>query len=221
MQEIIVKNKKADIKKVELFGFKKCNKRYEYTTSFMNGDFTLLVKISENNKILTELTENETKEIYTLHLTDAEGNFIGQIRDEYNKVIEKIIKECFIYDVFKNNYTKKVISYIKDVYSDELEYLWEKFPDNAIARRKDNSKWYLIIMTVKKNKLGFDSDEKIEVIDIRADKNQIQELTEKPDIYPGYHMNKKNWITIILDGSIKIEEIYKFIDKSYALAKKS
>ena len=32
-------------------------------------------------------------------------------------------------------------------------------------------------------------------------------------------MNKKYWITIILDGSVDIKEIYKFIDKSYILNK--
>lgn len=33
-------------------------------------------------------------------------------------------------------------------------------------------------------------------------------------------MNKQNWITIILDGSMDIEEIFEYIDKSYILAAK-
>jgi len=220
MQEKIIKNKKADIKKLESFGFKKYNNGYKYVTHLMNNDFTLTILLLENNKLTTELIENETNELYTLHLTDAEGNFVGQIRDEYNNTISKIVEKCFVYDVFKNKYTKKIINYIKEKYSDELEYLWEKFPDNAIARRKDNSKWYLLIMTIKKSKLGFESDEKIEVINVRAEKEQITELLQQPDIYPGYHMNKKSWITIMLDGSMKIENIYNLIDKSYFLAKK-
>lgn len=36
--------------------------------------------------------------------------------------------------------------------------------------------------------------------------------------FPGWHMNKRNWYTIILDGSVSIEEIYCRIDKSYQLA---
>ena len=200
MQEKIIKNKKADIKKLESFGFKKYNNGYKYVTHLMNNDFTLTILLLENNKLTTELIENETNELYTLHLTDAEGNFVGQIRDEYNNTISKIVEKCFVYDVFKNKYTKKIINYIKEKYSDELEYLWEKFPDNAIARRKDNSK--------------------IEVINVRAEKEQITELLQQPDIYPGYHMNKKSWITIMLDGSMKIENIYNLIDKSYFLAKK-
>ena len=36
-------------------------------------------------------------------------------------------------------------------------------------------------------------------------------------ITPGYHMNKKHWNTVILDGSIPDEELVKMIDESYAL----
>lgn len=39
-------------------------------------------------------------------------------------------------------------------------------------------------------------------------------------ILPGYHMNKKHWITICLDGSVPIDDICRKIDESYLLAKK-
>ena len=38
-------------------------------------------------------------------------------------------------------------------YCDELEFLWQKFPDNAVWRRKDNKKWYGALLTVSKEKL--------------------------------------------------------------------
>ena len=37
-------------------------------------------------------------------------------------------------------------------------------------------------------------------------------------IFAGYHMNKNSWITIKLDGSIKIEKIFELIDNSYKLS---
>jgi len=39
-------------------------------------------------------------------------------------------------------------------------------------------------------------------------------------IIPGYHMNKKHWNTIILDGSIPVGEIFIMIDDSYDLVVK-
>lgn len=36
-------------------------------------------------------------------------------------------------------------------------------------------------------------------------------------VIPGYHMNKKHWNTVLLDGSIPVGEIQRMIDHSYAL----
>ena len=40
-------------------------------------------------------------------------------------------------------------------------------------------------------------------------------------VIPGYHMNKKHWNTVILDGSIPDGEIERMIDRSYGLVVKS
>jgi predicted DNA-binding protein (MmcQ/YjbR family) len=39
-------------------------------------------------------------------------------------------------------------------------------------------------------------------------------------VIPGYHMNKKHWNTVVLDGSIPVGEIERMIDRSYALVVK-
>ncbi|WP_342566236.1 MmcQ/YjbR family DNA-binding protein [Paenibacillus sp. FSL R7-0345] len=36
-------------------------------------------------------------------------------------------------------------------------------------------------------------------------------------VKPGYHMNKKHWNTVIVDGSLSLTEIYDMIDHSYNL----
>ena len=213
------KYKKPDYNKMLNFGFEKTDETYIYKTDLIDGDFLMTVTIDKDG-LKTLVTEKETGDEYTLHLTDAEGTFIGQIRDEYNSVLKEIGEKCYNIGIFKFEYSYKVIDYVRQKYKDEIEYLWEKFPDNGIARRKDNKKWYLAILTVGRDKLGFDSEEKVEVIDLRADVNELQELTKQPNIFPGYHMNKKHWITYILDGSTDIEEIYKRIDDSYKLAGK-
>ncbi|MDE6189435.1 MAG: MmcQ/YjbR family DNA-binding protein, partial [Clostridia bacterium] len=115
-------------------------------------------------------------------------------------------------------YAKEIIKYIRGKYGDELEFLWEKFDDNAIWRRKDNSKWYALILKVSRRKLGVDSDETVEIIDLRVDPKETQTLIDNKRYYPAYHMNKKSWITICLDGSLDMEEICKRIDVSYDLA---
>jgi len=41
-----------------------------------------------------------------------------------------------------------------------------------------------------------------------------------PAIKPGYHMNKRHWNTVTLDGSIPSGEIQRMVDNSYALVVK-
>ena len=64
----------------------------------------------------------------------------------------------------------------------------------------------------------------IEVFDfccIKCDPDWSGELQARyMGIRPGWHMNKKNWYTIILDGRIQTEEVCTRIDESYRLAKK-
>ncbi|MFN5335180.1 MAG: MmcQ/YjbR family DNA-binding protein [Bacteroidota bacterium] len=45
----------------------------------------------------------------------------------------------------------------------------------------------------------------------------LQLRDEYISIIPGYHMNKKHWNTIILDGTVPSSLIYELIDHSYAL----
>ena len=112
----------------------------------------------------------------------------------------------------------EVIKYIKEKYHDDLEFLWEKFPNDAIWRNKQNNKWYGLILTIDENKLGIKSSKKVEIIDLRYPKEDIKNIVDNKKIFPGYHMNKNSWLTIKLDGIVTLQEIYKLIDISYELS---
>jgi predicted DNA-binding protein (MmcQ/YjbR family) len=40
-------------------------------------------------------------------------------------------------------------------------------------------------------------------------------------VLPGYHMNKRHWNTVILDGNVPDDEVFRMIDASYQLVVKS
>ncbi len=59
-------------------------------------------------------------------------------------------------------------------------------------------------------------------INVKCDPETAVELREKYDeVEPGYHMNKKHWNTVFLEGKIPKKELYKMIDDSYMLIVKS
>lgn len=220
MKYIKVENKKINHQKLLEYGFL-YNNSYIYSKNIFNNEFILDIKISKNGELKANITEKSTNEPYTLHLIDGiNGSFVGQIRKEFEECINEIIDLCYDTDVFKEKTTFKIINYIQKKYNDMPEYLWEKFPRNAVFRRKDNKKWYAAILTAKKCKIGVQGDEIAEIIDLRANTEDIPYLIKKNYIYPGYHMNKKHWITIVLDKSAPVEKVYEMIDVSYNIAAK-
>ena len=76
-----------------------------------------------------------------------------------------------------------------------------------------------MILTIPKRKIGLESDEVIEVINLHNIPKEIEKVIDYKRYFPAYHMNKKHWCTICLDGTIELKEIYKKIDISYELAK--
>ena len=222
MREInnFIKDKKINFKKLKEFGFELIDNSYYYHTSLLKNQFKMSVKISLDNSVFTEIIDTETNEPYVLHLLEMKrSGYSEKVYKAYSEILAKIQKECFEDEVFKTNYTKEIITYVKNKYGDELEFLWEKSPKNAVIRRKSSNKWYVVILTISKRKLNLDSDEIIEVINLHNIAEEIKKLIDYKKYFPAYHMNKKHWCTICLDGTVNLEEIYKKIDISYELAK--
>lgn len=56
---------------------------------------------------------------------------------------------------------------------------------------------------------------------VKCDPDEALELREQyACIIPGYHMNKKHWNTIIVDGTLALKQLQQFIDNSYDLVNK-
>lgn len=214
------KDLKIDFQKLLQFGFVKEKEYYKYETTIMNNQFNLVIQIDSNNVIVSDCIEISTNEkLIPYYVSSSSGTFIGKIKNEYNKILQDIKEKCCSKNIFKNEYSNLIIDYVKNKYNDELEYLWTKFPNNAIWRNKENKKWYGALLIVQKSKLGIDEEGTMEIIDLLIEPERIDQLIDNKKYFEGYHMNKKHWITINLDGSVDINQIYEFIDNSYNLSK--
>lgn len=217
---IIFQNRVCSFERLIDFGFRKKGDTYFYKTVLSSSGFEMNVNVTEQGSISAVVWDTDLHEPYTLHLVSgAVGEFVGKIKSEYEEVLNSISDKCFELDVFKTDFAKEIITYVRSKYGNEPEYLWNRFPDNAVVRRSDNKKWYLAILTVSRSKLGFKSDEIVEAIDLRMKPEEVEKI-DRVNILPGHHMNKKHWITIVLDGTVLLNEIYSLIDNSYKLAKK-
>ena len=214
------KDREVNFEKLIKFGFEKAEEGYVYRTKIFDNQFKMTVKIAEDGEVQTELFDFEAEEFYTLHLvSEASGEFVGKVRAEHGKVLDEICEKCFESSILGGQLTKKVARYARERYGDELEFLWERYTDAAIIRRRDNRKWYALFMTVAKSKLGLEGNEPAEIIDLRFDADELPKKVDGKRYFPGYHMNKKHWITMLLDGSVPLKEILMCLDESYKSAK--
>ena len=69
-------------------------------------------------------------------------------------------------------------------------------------------------MEINKAKLK-DGIGQVEIINLKLDPEEILNLLKKQGYYKAYHMNKKSWITVILDDTLKDKEVEELIDQSY------
>lgn len=215
----ILSDRRADPEKLKTYGFRETDGAYLYEQPILDGAFTLRVRVRADGADAC-LIDAATDEPYTLFLVeDAQGSFIGEVRAAYCDALSAVAEACFAKTVFQSGYSQSVIEYARNTYGDELEFLWEKSPKNAILRRKDNRKWYAALLTISKSKLGAFPDEEIEVLDLRAAPEAIPDMVDGKRVFAGYHMNKKHWITLPLDGTLPAEEICAMLGTSYALAK--
>lgn len=213
-----LKNREINFDKLLEYGFINQNDQYVFRTKICNEQFEMIVCFLEE-KNTSKLIDIANEEEYILiDIQDSTGEFVVKVREEYENKLQDIIGKCTNSNIFKSKQAKEIIRYVKEKYNDELEFLWKKFDENAIWRNKKNNKWYGALLKVIGNKIGINSDEIIEIIDLRYQKENIEDLIDNNKVFPGYHMNKSNWITLKLDDSMETKEILNLLDNSYKLS---
>ncbi|MDD6154922.1 MAG: MmcQ/YjbR family DNA-binding protein [Eubacteriales bacterium] len=227
MFDDLFNHKKPNTYKLADFGFTRSESNsneagscWEYQTDVMSGEFHLLVHIDEQGKIDTDLIEAETGDEYELYKTNASGAYVGEVREAISKALADIAEKCFDTAVYKTDQASLLIERAGKEYGSKLEFLWPKLPDYSVLRRNDNDKWYAVIMIVAGHKLGLETDDKVEIIDFRIEKDEKAELLALSGYYPGWHMNKESWFTVVLDGTLPDSELIKRMGESYELAGK-
>lgn len=93
--------------------------------------------------------------------------------------------------------------------------------DTTVLRHADTGKWFGLIMNVSGNKVGLSPDIKVDVMNVKCkpeDTFTARELSSS--IIPAYHMNKKHWISIILNGTVELELSEALLENSYELTKR-
>ena len=104
---------------------------------------------------------------------------------------------------------QEFINYCLSTYGTSPDYPFDEDFETSVLRHADNRKWYAIVMRVSRRKFGFDSDEVIDVVNLKLPTEMYGSFGVADGVYPAYHMNKLHWISVLLPDAP--EDVIQFL----------
>ena len=192
------------------FGFRKTSAGWTYSEPVANDALVCVITVDAKGAVTENTVDTATKEEYVQHrIAAASGKFVGGVRRDVMALMRRIADACFERDVFKTALARGILSFAETEWGETPEFLWKNFPDYAVLRRKDTDKWYALVARLTADKVGGSKKDIIEVVNMRR-----TEGMDGPRFLPAYHMNKKTWTTIVLDGSVGKDELLGLLSES-------
>lgn len=222
----------------EKYGFRKAGKLYCLKKDLKQDGFYVEIKI-EDEKITAEVFEksgdkNSPDLKYALlDVKNANGAFVSSILENVKNILNDFFEHCFEKEYIKEKYVeflKKEFNVMpdfpwagkKDNASKSSSFKSKLFSDYAVFRCKNN-KWFSLIMNITYKNLGLKNalpDEKVFVVNLKADAEKIKEIVDSKSVFPAYHMNRKYWITVLLTKVTNFEKLCELTKRSYELVSK-
>ena len=93
---------------------------------------------------------------------------------------------------------QQLLEYCLNTYGTSPDYPFDDLLETAVLRHADNRKWYAIVMKVSRRKFGLDSNDVIDVANLKLPTEMFGSFGATDGVYPAYHMNKLHWISVLL-----------------------
>ena len=217
IEEKIFERETIDFSKLEPYGFKKSNNTYIFEKTFMDGAFKAVISVSPKGVIKGDVYDVDTGDAYfQMRIDEIAIGYAALVRSAYIEILKDIADHCCTQNLFTSAQGNRLVLRLKQKYGDSPLFPWEKYPTFGIFKNPDSEKWYALIMSIEFEKLDAKKSGSIEVINLKIDDQRIPQLVKKNGIYPAYHMNKKYWITVVLNDSLDDETLLSLIDESHA-----
>ena len=220
IEDAIFKKYIPHFEKLEKYGFKNNNNIFSIEKLFNNNLFKAVVTINNNGEISGTVYDIENNdEFLPLRVETNQGAFIGEVRTAYEELLKDIRDNCFSKKYYIFPQSNRITNLIIEKYHNEPEFLWKKLSGTGVFRNSKTKKWYLAILDIDRCKIQENQKGQAEIALIKLNPDKIQTLIKQEHFYPGYHMNKKYWISVILDETVSDEYIMELIEESYGYSK--
>ena len=93
------------------------------------------------------------------------------------------------------------LDYCLDTYGTAADYPFDEDFETAVLRHTGSRKWYALVMRISRRKVGIDSDETVDVVNLKLPLEMFGSFGAADGVYPAYHMNKLHWISVVLNDA--------------------
>ncbi len=193
-------------------GFQLVDGKYQIRKDLEEDGFYAVFRITENS-IEIHVYEEPDGEPYLPFNTTADGGFVGRIRACVDAQTDQILRDCFVLTDVK----AILIDYVQKKYGTVPEAPWDYLKEYHTLNTAGRHKWYGLFMLIPYKYLGVEKEGKIHVLNLKAKSEDIPALIDHIHYFPAYHMNKKYWISILLDRDADIAQLQRLLDNSYAI----
>lgn len=110
-----------------------------------------------------------------------------------------------------------VLTFAEETWGDEPDFPFAEDDVSAVLRHPITRKWYALVMRVGRDRLGLPGEGMVDILNLKADPILAASLLHRQGFLPAYHMNKTQWLTVLLDGTLEMAEVYPLIEMSHTL----
>lgn len=200
------------------YGFKKKGGVFTLERALPETDGLAAVVTVHGREMTVSVVELPDRVPYALfEVESAEGAFVYRVRQEAENLVRDVVENCF----FDSDVRSRLLSYVKERYGTEQENLRVIYKDYCTLREHGTKKWYGLFMRIPWTSLHVERKGMTEVLNVKADPEEIQRLIDHDRYFPAYHMDKVHWISILLDKETDMDAAKRMLDESYALVEKS
>jgi len=196
------------------YGFKTENDRLAWSRELPDDDMMIIVVY--DGAIKGRIIDLSLNDEYTAFRVEGTTGYSAQIRQKYIELLTDIRDHCCKNQYFRTPQAQRISDYIFETYGSAPEFLWPNIPSYAAFRQPGKKKWFAVMGSVPLNKVNREakSAQPVEVINVKVDQGSIKDFLAQTGIYEAFHMNKKCWVSIILDDTLPDGEIQRMIDDS-------
>ena len=201
--------------KLLFYGFEPDGKTLVYEKMLPEENFKICLRF--DGDIMGNILDLSTGEEYTNFRVESSTGFGAEVRQKFTALLEDIRDKCCRNQYFRSEQGRRINDYIFEKYHSVPEFLWPNIPSYAAFRRSGSKKWFAVIGSVPRRKVdpASSSNREVEVINVKVDSAEIKEILSIGGYYSAFHMNKKYWVSIILDDTLSDEEIQERINDSF------